>query len=99
MISLQVAILIAGIFIGIGLPLTVVGAFYFAYRMFLLSSVMKKAESASDAVWMHNKISGVKPPVEPPVENAQDVDISSFLDNPEAMERIRKNQDPADSTY
>jgi len=96
MLSLPAAILIAGICIGIGLPATVFSILYFAYRMVLMVSVLKRTDTVNDAAYLHRQMGGkkVKPPKE--IIESPEIEIGSMAENSKAMENLRKMQDPPD---
>lgn len=95
MLSLPTAILIAGILIGIGLPVTIIAFCYFAYKMMMSATIFRFSDNANDSAYLHRQLLNKAPKAPDMPPEAHDIEIASMSDNPEAMENLRRNQDPS----
>ena len=97
--SLAQALIIAGLAIGAGIGVGMVGMFYFLYRIFgVLAAAM-----TGDPNVLRRAILGKPKPPKPPedmkvVPEMPDTGIEMMQENSEVMEKLRKKQDRTDES-
>lgn len=92
MLSLPTAILLAGIVVGIGFPVGLLGITYILYRLILHLAIFKVAENSREAAFLRRQFVDGPPKPQKVVAEMPDREIASLADNPEVLENMRKKQ-------
>lgn len=92
MVSLPTAILIAAMVVGVALPLGILAAAFFAYKIFVAAKIFNLSKTVEDAAFLQRQFTKNKITQEKVVAEMPDIEIAALAENPDILERLEAMQ-------